>query len=115
MKYFITASAIALAGAAYADDDSFNGVSGAFGGNVSTFAKSGGASMTGSWGGDTNTSIRNESGSDEFAGQAMDALMNTVEEDDQVAASQDLPTVCRAFSKQAYEIADAMLKQREGE
>ena len=52
---------------------------------------------------------------DEFAGQAMDALMNTVEEDDQVAASQDLPTVCRAFSKQAYEIADAMLKQREGE
>jgi len=71
MKYLITASAIALSGAAYADDDSFNGVSGAFGGNVSTFAKSGGASMTGSWGGDNNMRIRNESGSGEFAGASM--------------------------------------------
>ena len=71
MKHLITVSAIALAGAAYADDDSFNGVSGAFGGNVSTFAKSGGMSVTGSWGGDTNSRIRNESGSGEFAGASM--------------------------------------------
>jgi len=56
---------------AHADDDSFNGVSGSFSGGVSTFAKSGGMSMTGSWGGDTNTSIRNESGSGEFAGSSV--------------------------------------------
>jgi len=71
MKYLIAASAIALAGAAHADDDSFNNVSGAFGGNVSTFAKSGGLSATGSWGGYTNTRIRNASGSGEFAGASM--------------------------------------------
>ena len=71
MKYIITAATIALAGAAHADDDSFNGVSGSFQGGVSTFAKSGGMSMTGSWGGDTNSSIRNESGSGEFAGASM--------------------------------------------
>lgn len=71
MKYLITASAIALAGAAHADDNSFNGVSGSFSGGVSTFAHSGGVSVTGSLGGDTNSSIRNESGSGEFAGASM--------------------------------------------
>lgn len=70
MKHFITTAvaAVALAGMAHADDDSFNGVQGAFGGSVSTFAKSGGVSATGSLGGYQNTSIRNESGSGEFAG-----------------------------------------------
>jgi len=71
MKHIIATCAIALAGAAHADDDNFNGVSGAFGGSVSTFAKSGGMSVTGSLGGDINSSIRNESGSGEFAGASM--------------------------------------------
>jgi len=73
LKHFITTAvaAVALAGMAHADDDSFNGVQGAFGGSVSTFAKSGGASATGSLGGHQNTSIRNESGSGEFAGSSV--------------------------------------------
>jgi len=70
MKYLLTtAAAIAFATMAHADDDS--GVSGAFGGGVSTFAKSGGVSMTGSMGGFDNSRIRNESGSGEFAGARM--------------------------------------------
>jgi hypothetical protein len=73
LKHFITTTvaAVALAGMAHADDDSFNGVQGAFGGTVSTFAKSGGVSATGSLGGYQNTTIRNESGSGEFAGASM--------------------------------------------
>jgi len=69
MKYALTTLAILASTAAYAGDD--KGVSGAFGGGVGTFAKSGGVSMTGSWGGDTNSSVRNESGSGEFAGASM--------------------------------------------
>lgn len=65
MKYFIAIAVSVAAGAAYADG---NAAGGMFGGGVSTFAGSGGASATGSWGGDVDVGIRNESGSGEFAG-----------------------------------------------
>lgn len=73
MKYTIAVLVIAAAGAAQAGDDrgSFSNVTGAFGGNVSTMAASGGMSATGSWGGNGNTSIRNQSGAGQFSGASM--------------------------------------------
>lgn len=73
MKYFITASFVAVfatASMVFADD-TFSGVSGNFGGGVSTSASSGGFSATGSFGDTGNTSIRSESGSGEFAGASV--------------------------------------------
>lgn len=74
MKYLIASAIIAAAGAAHAGDDdngSFSGVTGAFGGHVSTMAVTGGVSASGSFGGYDNTRIRNESGAGQFAGAQM--------------------------------------------
>ena len=74
MKNLLITAALLLAAPAYADNNgngngngSFSGVSGAFGGHVSTMAMTGGMSATGSWGGYQNSSIRNASGAGQFA------------------------------------------------
>ena len=70
-KLLILTTALVLGTAAYADDNDsgwFSGVSGAFGGHVSSMAVTGGMSATGSWGGYQNSSIRNASGAGQFAG-----------------------------------------------
>jgi len=74
MKYIIASALIAAAGAAHAGDDdngSFSGVTGAFGGHVSTMAMTGGVSASGSFGGYDNTRIRNTSGAGQFAGASV--------------------------------------------
>lgn len=73
MKYALALVAILAASAAQADNDSgsFTGVTGSFGGGVSTMAVTGGMSATGSWGGYQNSSIRNTSGAGQFAGASV--------------------------------------------
>ena len=78
MKNLLITAALLLAAPAYADNNgngngngSFSGVSGAFGGSVSTMAMTGGMSATGSWGGYQNSSIRNTSGAGQFAGASV--------------------------------------------
>lgn len=75
MKKLLTSTAALMIGtAAHAggnDNGSFSGVSGAFGGHVSTMAVTGGMSVTGSWGGYQNSSIRNTSGAGQFAGASV--------------------------------------------
>lgn len=51
--------------------NNFSGVSGNFGGSVGSFSKSGGASFTGSYGGNQKMSTRNESGSGQFSGASV--------------------------------------------
>jgi hypothetical protein len=74
MKNLLITAALLLAAPAYADNNgngSFSGVSGTFGGSVSSMAMTGGMSMTGSWGGSQTTSIRNTSGAGQFAGASV--------------------------------------------
>lgn len=73
-KLLILTAALLIGTAAHAggnDSGSFSGVSGAFGGHVSSMAVTGGMSATGSWGGYQNSSIRNTSGAGQFAGASV--------------------------------------------